>query len=66
MKIRLATAMILAAMGFAQSALAQDAGQWIVRGGFHSLEPASHSHPSIGVEDTTDLVAFGLSIGRRF
>ena len=38
MKIRLAMATILTAMGMAQVAAAQDAGDWIVRTGFHSIE----------------------------
>lgn len=34
MKIQFVTATILTAMGLAQSAAAQDAGEWIVRSGF--------------------------------
>lgn len=55
MKLRLATATILLAMGVAQSTLAQDAGEWLVRGGFHSLEPKSRNHELVEVEDTIGL-----------
>lgn len=55
MKIRLATATILTAMGLAQTAAAQDAGEWIVRTGFHSMEPKSRNHALVGVDDTIGL-----------
>jgi outer membrane protein len=55
MKLRISAATILIAIGLAQSAQAQDAGDWIVRGGFHSIEPKSHNHPLVGVEDTIGL-----------
>jgi outer membrane protein len=51
MKIRLATATILAAMGLAQTAAAQDAGEWIVRSGFHSIAPKSRNHALVKVDD---------------
>jgi outer membrane protein W len=50
MKIRLATATILAAMGLAQTAAAQDAGEWIVRSGFHSIAPKSRNHALVKVD----------------
>lgn len=52
MKLRLATTTIHFAMAVAQSTLAQDAGEWLVRGGFHSLEPKSRNHELVEVEDT--------------
>lgn len=55
MKIRLATATILAAMGLAQPAAAQDAGEWIVRSGFHSIEPKSHNHALVEVANQIGL-----------
>ena len=55
MKIRLAVATILTAMGLAQAAAAQDAGEWILRSGFHSIEPKSHNHAFVGVEDAIGL-----------
>lgn len=55
MKIRLAAATILTAMGLAQAAAAQDAGEWIVRTGFHSIEPKSRNHALVGVEDAIGL-----------
>lgn len=55
MKLRVSTAPILIAIGLAQLAQAQDAGDWIARGGFQSIEPQSHNHPLIGVEDTIGL-----------
>ncbi|HEY7640821.1 MAG TPA: OmpW family outer membrane protein [Steroidobacteraceae bacterium] len=55
MNIRLATATVLITMGIAQSALAQDAGEWIVRGGFHTIEPKSQNHALVAVESTTGL-----------
>jgi outer membrane protein len=51
MKIRLATTTILAAMGLAQAAAAQDAGEWIVRSGFHSIEPKSGNHALVNVDE---------------
>jgi outer membrane protein W len=39
MEIRLATATLLMAMGLAQSVAGRDAGKWILRTGFHSIEP---------------------------
>ena len=51
MKIRLAMATILTAMGIAQVAAAQDAGDWIVRTGFHSIEPKSRNHALVEVEN---------------
>ena len=54
MKIRLATATILA-MGLAQTAAAQDAGEWIVRSGFHSFEPKSANHARLAVEGQISL-----------
>jgi outer membrane protein len=53
MNIRLAKVTILIAVGFARSALAQDAGDWLVRGGFHSIEPKSHNHALIDVQHAT-------------
>ena len=50
MKIRLAAATILMAMGTAQTAAAQDAGEWIVRSGFHSIEPKSRNHALVNVD----------------
>lgn len=55
MKIRLAAATILTAMGLAQAAAAQDAGDWIVRTGFHSIEPKSRNHALVGVGDAIGL-----------
>jgi len=55
MNVRLATATILATFGLAQSALAQDAGDWIVRAGFHSIQPKSHNHPLVDVQEATGL-----------
>ena len=55
MNMRWVTATMVAALGLAQSAHAQDARDWIVRGGFHSIEPKSHNHPLVGVEDTIGL-----------
>jgi outer membrane protein W len=78
MKIRFATATVLAALGLAQAAAAQDAGEWIVRSGFHSIEPKSGNHALVNVDDQIgftfnatymfeiDPYAFGLSIGHRF
>jgi outer membrane protein W len=54
-KTRFATAMILATMGLAQAAAAQDAGEWIVRSGFHSIEPKSGNHALVEVEDEIGL-----------
>jgi outer membrane protein len=54
MNIRLATATILMALGTAQTVLAQDAGEWIVRGGFHSMEPKS-SNQQLTVDSTIGL-----------
>lgn len=55
MKIRLAIATILTAMGLAQAAAAQDAGHWIVRSGFHSIEPKSRNHALVEVENQIGL-----------
>jgi len=55
MKIRLATATLLATLGLTQSALAQDAGDWIVRAGFHSIQPKSHNHAVVDVDEATGL-----------
>jgi outer membrane protein len=55
MNIRLATATILIAMGTTQTVLAQDTGEWIVRGGFHTMEPKSHNNALVDVESTTGL-----------
>lgn len=55
MKIRLATGTILAAMGLAQAVAAQDDGEWIVRSGFHSIEPKSGNHALVDVEDQISL-----------
>lgn len=55
MKIRLATATILATMGLAQAVAAHDAGEWIVRSGFHSIEPKSGNHALVDVEDQIGL-----------
>lgn len=55
MKTRLAAATILTAMGLAQAAAAQDAGGWILRSGFHSIEPKSRNHALVGVEDDIGL-----------
>ncbi|HKS54814.1 MAG TPA: OmpW family outer membrane protein [Steroidobacteraceae bacterium] len=35
--------------------LAEDAGQWTLRAGFHSIEPKSGNHALIDVEDTIGL-----------
>ena len=61
MKTRWAAATILTAMGLAQAAAAQDAGEWIVRSGFHSIEPKSRNHALVGVED-----AIGLSFSAAY
>lgn len=55
MNIRLATATILTAMGLPQVAAAQDAGDWIVRTGFHSIEPKSRNHALVEVENQIGL-----------
>ncbi|HEX4970596.1 MAG TPA: OmpW family outer membrane protein [Steroidobacteraceae bacterium] len=55
MMIRLAIATILATTGLAQSAFAQDAGDWIARAGFHSIQPKSSNHPLVDVEQSTGL-----------
>ena len=55
MQTQLATATILMALGFAQHAAAQDAGEWIVRGGFHSIEPQSNNHALLKVANQTGL-----------
>jgi len=55
MNIRLTATTILMVMGVAHAALAQEAGEWSVRGGFHSIEPKSHNHALINVEHTTGL-----------
>lgn len=55
MNIRLATATIFTAMGMAQVAAAQDAGDWIVRTGFHSIEPKSRNHALVEVENQIGL-----------
>jgi outer membrane protein len=55
MKIRFATPMILTAVALAQAAAAQDAGEWIVRSGFHSIEPKSGNHALVVVEDNIGL-----------
>src|SRR5688572_9507101 len=55
MKTRFATAMILAAMGLARAAAAQDAGEWVVRSGFHSIAPKSGNHALVEVEDEIGL-----------
>ena len=54
MNIRLATATIVIAMGTTQTVLAQDADEWIVRGGFHSMEPKS-SAQQLTVDGTIGL-----------
>jgi len=54
MNIRLATATILLAMGTTQTVLAQDADEWLVRGGFHSMEPKS-SAQQLTVDGTIGL-----------
>lgn len=55
MKTLLATATILTAMSLAQPVAAQDAGEWIVRGGFHTMEPKARNHALVEVESTTGL-----------
>jgi outer membrane protein len=55
MKTRLATATILAAMGLVQAAVAQDAGEWIIRSGFHSIQPKSRNHALVEVESQIGL-----------
>jgi outer membrane protein len=55
MNIRPATAMILMTMGVTQSTLAQDAGEWIVRGGFHTMTPKSDSSAPFDVDSTSGL-----------
>jgi outer membrane protein len=55
MKTLLATTTILTAMSLAQPVAAQDAGEWIVRGGFHTMEPKSRNHALLDVESTTGL-----------
>jgi len=54
MNVRLITAVVLL-IGLAQSARAQDVGEWTVRAGFHSIEPKSSNHALVGVEDTIGL-----------
>jgi outer membrane protein len=51
----IAAAAIISTIGFAQHALAQDAGDWIVRAGFHAIAPKSDSHAPIEVKSTTGL-----------
>lgn len=55
MKTRLATATILATIILAQAAAAQDAGEWIVRSGFHSMEPKSGNHALVEVANQIGL-----------
>jgi outer membrane protein len=55
MKTLLATTTILTAMSLAQPVAAQDAGEWIVRGGFHAMEPKSRNHALLDVASTTSL-----------
>ena len=55
MRTRLAIATILAAMGLGPTAWAHDAGDWIVRTGFHSIQPKSRNHALVEVEDQTGL-----------
>ena len=55
MKIRLATATILTTVGLAQTVAAQDAGEWIVRSGFHSMEPKSGNHALVEVANQISL-----------
>jgi outer membrane protein len=61
MNIRLVTAAILLAVGLAPSAQAQDAGEWTVRAGFHSIEPKSSNHALVGVE-----AAIGLTFSAAY
>jgi outer membrane protein len=56
MNVRLiAAAAIISTIGFAQHALAQDKGDWILRAGFHTIAPKSDNHPLVKVKSTTGL-----------
>jgi outer membrane protein W len=55
MNTRLVTATILMAMGFTQGTQAQDAGEWSVGAGFHAVQPKSHNHALVDIDDATGL-----------
>lgn len=55
MNSKLAIATVLATLGLAQSAFAQDAGDWIVRAGFHTIQPKAHNHPLVDVGQSTGM-----------
>lgn len=63
MNVRLVTATILLTTSIAQSAVAQDAGEWLVRGGLHSIEPKSRNHELVGVEDA---IGFTINVTYMF
>jgi outer membrane protein len=55
MTIRKPLAAAFALLGFATFAQAQDAGDWIVRVGVHSVQPKSDNHALVNVDDGASL-----------